>query len=62
MGLLESREEGEEYRGDAECSDEPQVELAEDGVAHEGVVDYRVEGGGDQGGNAGVVEPKEDVA
>lgn len=38
-----------------------QVEVAEEGVAHEGVVDRRVEGGRYKGSNSSIIKPEHDV-
>jgi hypothetical protein len=62
LGPLEDREQGDGHGGGAGGGDEAEVERLEEGVAQEGVVDERVEGGDDEPRDAGVVQAEEHVA
>ncbi|KAH0464537.1 hypothetical protein IEQ34_007323 [Dendrobium chrysotoxum] len=59
---IEHRHEGDDYGSEAEESDGGEVEVSEEGIAGEGVVDERVEGGDDETGDSGEVESQHDVA
>ena len=58
---LEDGQQGGGYGGPAQERYDGEVEEAEGGFAEEGVVDRRVEGGGDEGGYSGVVQAKHNV-
>lgn len=58
---FKDRQERNQNCGNSQEGYKSQVEVAEEGVAHEGVVDRRVEGGRYKGSNSSIIKPEHDV-
>lgn len=58
---LKDWQERKQNCGNSQDSYKSQVEVTEEGAAHEGVVDRRKEGGRYKGSNSNIIKPEQDV-